>query len=177
MLKTLSESGLVTYTPYEGVLLTQAGTSLALRILRRHRLIELFLVETLGLGWDEVHDEAENMEHAVSDMLVDRIDEFLGKPLTDPHGDPIPRADGSLRLQDGDACSLANCEVGSPFCLVRVLDQTPAFLRYLTEVGLPLGSRGKLISNHREAGVLLVMVEDGSEATLGHEAAKKLMVT
>ena len=96
MLKTLSDSKLATYTPYEGAKLTTAGRSLALRILRRHRLIELFLTRTLDLTWDEVHDEAENMEHAVSDLLVDRIDAYLGYPPVDPHGDPIPRADGSL---------------------------------------------------------------------------------
>ena len=91
MLKTLSESSLATYTPYEGVRLTAAGTALALRVVRRHRLIELFLVKTLEMTWDEVHEEAEHMEHAVSDRLIDRIDTFLGHPETDPHGDPIPR--------------------------------------------------------------------------------------
>ena len=96
MLKTLSESSLATYTPYEGVRLTHAGSALALRVIRRHRLIELFLVKTLNLAWDEVHEEAEHMEHAVSDRLIDRIDAFLGHPDTDPHGDPIPRRDGSV---------------------------------------------------------------------------------
>src|SRR4051794_22893709 len=96
MLKTLSESGLAKYTPYEGARLTGAGRSLALRVLRRHRLIELFLVQTLKFAWDEVHAEAENMEHAVSDLLIDRIDAFLGRPESDPHGDPIPRADGTV---------------------------------------------------------------------------------
>ena len=98
MLKSLETSGLVIYTPYEGVRMTDTGQQLALRVLRRHRLIELFLVKTLGLSWDEVHEEAENMEHAVSDFLVDRIDDFLGKPQTDPHGDPIPRSDGTIQI-------------------------------------------------------------------------------
>ena len=96
MLKTLSEGGLAEYQPYEGVRLTDPGLKLALRVLRRHRLIELFLVRTLALSWDQVHEEAENMEHAVSDFLVDRIDELLGRPDFDPHGDPIPRADLTL---------------------------------------------------------------------------------
>ena len=95
MLKTLAESGLANYMPYEGVSLTPAGAALALRVLRRHRLIELFLVKTLELTWDEVHEEAENMEHAVSDLLIDRIDAYLGHPKVDPHGDPIPTADGA----------------------------------------------------------------------------------
>ena len=96
MLKTLSEAGLATYTPYEGVKLSPQGERLALKVLRRHRLLELFLVETLQMPWDEVHEEAEHMEHAVSEHLIDRIDAYLGHPSVDPHGDPIPRADGSL---------------------------------------------------------------------------------
>src|SRR4029079_14706716 len=96
MLKTLDESNLATYTPYEGVRLTSSGEALALRVLRRHRLIELFLSRTLNLAWDEVHEEAEHMEHAASDWLVDRIDTYLGYPSTDPHADPIPKADGTV---------------------------------------------------------------------------------
>ena len=91
MLKTLNTAGLARHTPYEGVSLSRTGQVLALRMIRRHRLIEQFLVQTLSMNWDEVHDEAEHMEHAVSDLLVDRIDEYLGRPEVDPHGDPIPR--------------------------------------------------------------------------------------
>ena len=91
--------------PYEGARLTDAGRTLALRVLRRHRLIELFLVRTLNLTWDEVHEEAENMEHAVSDLLIDRIDAFLGYPATDPHGDPIPKADGTVAGSTGRSLS------------------------------------------------------------------------
>src|ERR671912_2109843 len=99
MVKTLSESGLVEYEPYTGVSLTAAGEKLAALVVRRHRLIELFLVRVLDFGWDEVHDEAEHLEHAVSDRLIDRIDEMLGRPAVDPHGDPIPDADGAVRPQ------------------------------------------------------------------------------
>jgi DtxR family Mn-dependent transcriptional regulator len=173
MLKTLAESGLARYTPYEGVKLTGQGTALALRVLRRHRLIELFLVKTLNLAWDEVHEEAENMEHAVSDLLVDRIDEYLGRPETDPHGDPIPRADGTMPRPD--AQRLSELEAGRAFRLVRVLDQSPEFLRYLSENGLPLGAAGKLVQHRPEAGIITVRVENG-ETTLGREAAEKLLV-
>src|SRR5262245_42586163 len=100
MLKSLAESGLVDYRPYSGVSLTANGNALAMRMLRRHRLIELFLARTLNLSWDQVHEEAEHMEDAVSDVLIDRIDEYLGRPNCDPHGDPIPSADGVMR---GDA--------------------------------------------------------------------------
>jgi DtxR family Mn-dependent transcriptional regulator len=134
MLKTLSTTGLATYTPYEGVRLTPSGTALALRVLRRHRLIELFLVKTLSLSWDQVHAEAENMEHAVSDLLIDRIDEFLGFPKFDPHGDPIPAADGSII--EHSTHSLAECQPGESFRLRRVVDQSPDFLRFLSELGM-----------------------------------------
>ena len=96
MVKTLAESGLVKYEPYTGVALTRAGEKLAALVLRRHRLVELFLVQVMGLRWDEVHEEAELLEHVVSDRLIDRMDEMLGRPEVDPHGDPIPRADGSI---------------------------------------------------------------------------------
>src|SRR4051812_30816119 len=101
MLKTLSEASLATYTPYEGARLTPAGQRLAMTVIRRHRLLELFLVETLKMPWDEVHEEAEHMEHAASERLIDRIDAFLGHPAVDPHGDPIPAADGSLTEPQG----------------------------------------------------------------------------
>ncbi len=174
MLKTLSESNLVAYTPYEGVRLTAAGRRLALRVLRRHRLIELFLVRTLNLTWDEVHDEAEHMEHAVSDLLVDRIDTFLGHPEVDPHGDPIPRADGSL--SDLECQVLADCREGQTFRLVRVVDQSAEFLRFLTASGLTLGVEGRIAANHPEAGLVVVQV-DNKTVHLGRSAAEKILVS
>ena len=174
MLKTLSESGLATYARHQGVALTPAGTALALRVVRRHRLIELFLHKTLGLSWDEVHEEAEHMEHAVSDLLIDRIDAYLGHPASDPHGDPIPRADGSVR--SSAMKSLAQCGVGDKFSLARVLDQSPEFLRYLTESRLSLGSQGHVSANRAEADIVTVVIA-GKETTLGRAAAEKLLVT
>ena len=113
MLKTLSEANLATYTPYEGARLTDAGQRLAMKVIRRHRLLERFLAETLTMTWDEVHEEAEHMEHAASERLIDRIDAFLGYPAVDPHGDPIPRADGSLAETKG--IPLARCQPGQHF--------------------------------------------------------------
>ena len=173
MLKTLSESNLATYTPYAGVSLTASGNALALRVLRRHRLIELFLVRTLKLTWDEVHEEAEHMEHAVSDWLVDRIDQFLDHPEVDPHGDPIPRADGSVPAVQ--YATLAECGEGAGFRLMRVTDQSPEFLRYLTQSGLPLGTEGRVVANRTESGVVSVQV-GGKLTSLGHEAAAKILV-
>ena len=165
MLKTLSENGLATYTPYEGVRLTG---------LRRHRLIELFLVQSLGMPWDQVHEEAENMEHAVSDQLIGRLEKYLGYPQVDPHCDPIPREDGSLKTPQG--LSLATCDAGKRFCLSRVLDQSPDFLRYLSKAGLALGAEGTVLRNHLEAGVVTVSVH-GTETTMGRQAASKIFVT
>lgn len=173
MLKTLSASGLATYTPYEGVRLTPAGSALALRVVRRHRLIELFLVQTLNLTWDEVHEEAEHMEHAVSDWLVDKIDAFLGRPVADPHGDPIPRAD--LSVEATPARSLSECQAGFEFRLSRVIDQTPEFLRYLTDSGLSLGIAGQVVANRSQADVVTINI-DSHETTLGRAAADKLLV-
>ena len=174
MLKTLSDSGLAQYRAYEGVTLTEAGRTLALRVLRRHRLIELFLSQTLQLPWDEVHDEAENMEHAVSDHLIDRIDRYLGYPSTDPHGDPIPKADGTVASTSSR--KLTECRVGANFRLVRVIDQSPEFLRYLIDAGLPLGTEGTVSSNRVEAGIVTVDVGRG-ETTLAVDAAQKLLVS
>jgi DtxR family Mn-dependent transcriptional regulator len=174
MLKTLSEADLATYTPYEGARLTPAGQRLALMVLRRHRLLELFLAQTLAMSWDEVHEEAEHLEHAVSERLVDRIDDFLGHPDVDPHGDPIPRADGSLPEPAG--VPLTQLPRGHHFRLVRVVDQDPAFLRYLTDCGLDLGTHGELIENRPESGALVLKV-DGRVVALGLDAAGKVLVT
>jgi len=174
MLKTLSEADLSIYTPYEGARLTPAGQRLALKVLRRHRLLELFLAQTLEMTWDEVHEEAEHMEHAASDRLIDRIDAYLGQPAVDPHGDPIPRPDGSLTEPLGTP--LAQLGRGQRFRVVRVVDQDPAFLRYLTECGLDLGAEGDIVENRPEAGILAFRLHDRN-AALGFEAAGKILVS
>ena len=153
MLKTLSEANLATYTPYEGARLTESGQRLAMKVIRRHRLLERFLAETLTMSWDEVHEEAEHMEHAASERLIDRIDAYLGYPAVDPHGDPIPRADGSLAETEGSPAR--RCQPGQHFRVVRVMDQDPAFLRYLSECGLELHATGELLENRPESGALV----------------------
>jgi len=173
MLKTLSEASLATYTPYEGARLTPSGQGLAMKIIRRHRLLELFLVQTLNMSWDEVHEEAEHMEHAASERLIDRIDAFLGHPAVDPHGDPIPRADGTLAEIQGTP--LSKLRPGQRFRVVRVVDQDPAFLRYLTECGLDLHATGELAENRSEAGALVIRLLKRTVA-LGLDAAGKVIV-
>ena len=176
MLKTLNTAGLARHTPYEGVSLTRTGQVLALRMIRRHRLIEQFLVQTLSMNWDEVHDEAEHMEHAVSDFLVDRIDEYLGKPDVDPHGDPIPRGTtASVPERMDEYHTLSTFPTGVSFQVTRVLDQSPVFLRYLAETGLVLGSRGHVEETGNPTGVLYVRVSD-SIVALAREAASNLLV-
>lgn len=174
MLKTLSESGLATYVKYGGAELTDTGRALALRVLRRHRLIEVFLSQTLQMTWDEVHEEAENMEHAVSDLLIDRIDAFLNYPVRDPHGDPIPKADGTLAAPK--TVRLADLNVGEAFRIERVLDQSPEFLRYLAETGLKLGAQGRIEASRREAGVISLQVGE-VKATLSLPVAQQVLVS
>lgn len=177
MLKTLDTARLATHRRYEGVALSRAGRMLALRVIRRHRLIELFLMRTLDMTWDEVHDEAEHMEHAVSDLLVERIDAYLGRPEVDPHGDPIPPADAH-NFADGEepaALLLADCGSGKSFRLARVLDQSSDFLRYLTECGLVLGVTGDVERNPDGAGLMRICV-GGRDLSFSLEAAEKLVV-
>lgn len=175
MLKSLAEAGLVEYRPYEGVKLTAQGRTLALRMLRRHRLIELFLVKTLNITWDQVHEEAENMEHAVSDELIDRIDEFLGRPENDPHGDPIPSADGAMRGDNSAAVSLSRLDTGDKFRIVRVTNQGGEFLRYLADNGLTPQTTGSIQRRSDEAGMIVVR-NDRGEVSLGLPAAEQVLV-
>src|SRR5688572_4636963 len=129
MVKALAESGLVHYEPYAGVALTPAGSKLAALVVRRHRVIEVFLVKVMGYQWDEVHDEAEQLEHVVSEKLIDKMDEMLGRPEVDPHGDPIPDPTGVVKTQE--AQNLLTCPLRTPVVVTRVIDQDKAFLRFI----------------------------------------------
>src|SRR5687767_6390380 len=138
MVKALAESGLVKYEPYAGVRLTAAGEKLAAMVLRRHRLIELFLVKVMGMSWTEVHDEAEHLEHAVSDRLIERIDEMLGRPSVDPHGDPIPDQHGAVDRREYD--TLLTCPLRSRVRVSRVSDQDRDFLQFIERHDLKPGA-------------------------------------
>ncbi|RPE74333.1 MULTISPECIES: metal-dependent transcriptional regulator [unclassified Frondihabitans] len=137
-MRRLATQGLVDYEPYRPVSLTPRGTSFALDMVRRHRLIETFLVTSLGYGWSEVHDEAERLEHAVSTTLIDRIDDFLGRPVADPHGDPIPSREGATAVPGG-ALRLAVAPPGD-YRVVRVSDADPQELVRAEEFGLVPGA-------------------------------------
>ncbi len=175
MLKTLAESGLAEYRPYEGACLTPQGKALALRMLRRHRLIELFLARTLNLRWDQVHEEAEHMEHAVSDFLVDRIDEYLGSPTHDPHGDPIPSSDGSMRGDSTTSMPLSSMTAGNQVRVTRVTNQGREFLQFLTDSGMQLGIEGLVLQNNPEAGIVVIVVA-GKPVAIGLPAAQQIQV-
>lgn len=174
MVKSLARAGLAHYEPRGGVELTTEGRQLALRVLRRHRLIEYFLVETLNMDWSEIHDEAEALEHAVSDRLLERLDEFLGHPRYDPHGDPIPTAEGALAQRN--LVSLSECQSGDCVEIARVSDQDSAFLNFLREKGLTPGARLKLVALHAEADCMELAPGQMPHLTLGLAAASKIMV-
>lgn len=135
--RRLTDQGLLTHARYGSVQLTDAGRSHALAMVRRHRLIETFLIETLGYRWDQVHDEAESLEHAVSDFMVERMDEVLGRPERDPHGDPIPAADGTVSIPD--ARRLTEVGAGGRLVVERISDADPALLRFFEAHGIGVG--------------------------------------
>lgn len=174
MVKALAESGLAAYEPYNGVRLMPAGEKLAARVIRRHRLIELFLVQVMGMRWDEVHDDAEQMEHVVSDRLVERIDEMLGRPDTDPHGDPIPDADGQLAHRRLD--SLLTCPLNTPVTVARVTDQDAAFLRFIERHHLKPGETIEVEARDEVSDSVRLKGADESRTTIGARAASKLLV-
>lgn len=138
MVRKLSLQGLVEHARYGAIVLTPRGRTEALRMVRRHRLIETWLVREFGYGWDEVHDEAEVLEHALSDRLLDAIDARLGHPTADPHGDPIPAADGSVPALTGVLAS--SLSPGNVAHIVRISDRDPAVLRRLAEAGIGIGT-------------------------------------
>ena len=175
MVKALAETGLVRYEPYAGVQLTEAGQRLAALVLRRHRLLELFLVKVLDMSWAEVHEEAERLEHAASDRLIDRIDAMLGRPSVDPHGDPIPDSDGSIvtpRYQ-----SLLTCPLNTSLVLSRVTNQDTDFLRFLESNELTPGQSIRVENRDNAADHVLVRRVGSQEAVaIGMRAAATLLV-
>ena len=179
-IRKLAEQGLVDHEKYGAVTLTESGRRAALAMVRRHRLLEAFLVKELGYSWDEVHDEAEVLEHAVSDRLVARIDAKLGFPQRDPHGDPIPGSDG--RVPTPPARQLWSCDDGDAGTVARISDADPEMLRYFDSIGISLDSRLRVLTRREFAGMISVAVEsaDGVPTTvdLGSPAAQAIwMVT
>jgi len=177
-IRKLAEQGLVDHEKYRAVTLTEAGRRAALAMVRRHRLLETFLVQELGYGWDEVHDEAEVLEHAVSDRLMARIDAKLGFPRRDPHGDPIPATDGQVPTPP--ARQLWACRDGDTGTIARISDADPEMLRYFDSVGINLDSRLRVLTRREFAGMISVAIVsvNGAESTvdLGSPAARAIWV-
>ena len=174
MVKALAESGLAEYEPYSGVRLSAAGEKLAGLVLRRHRLVELFLVKVMGMSWAEVHEEAEQLEHVVSERLIERIDEMLGRPTHDPHGDPIPTAEGRLATRHLE--SLLTCPVGMPLKVTRIADQDPSFLRFIEENDLKPGQAIEVETRDPAADAVTVRGRNRTPIVIGTRAASKLLV-
>ncbi len=173
MVKSLASAGLVDHQPYRGARLTSDGERAALRVVRKHRLVEAFLVETLGYSWDEVHAEAERLEHAMSDDLTDRIDAYLGHPAADPHGDPIPTASGEVRRPETG--TLLELAPGRATKVVRVTDQHPEVLRYLDAQGLRPGADVEVLELLPFDGPVHVRCADG-QPMVSRRIARRVLV-
>jgi DtxR family Mn-dependent transcriptional regulator len=174
MVKTLAESGLVEYEPYAGVALTGAGEKLAALVVRRHRVVELFLVRVMGYRWDEVHDEAEQLEHVVSERLIDKMDEMLGRPEVDPHGDPIPDPTGVVKPQP--AQTLLTCPLHKQVTITRVIDQDRSFLRFIENHHLKPGEAIEVEERDEVSDSVRVRARNDERITIGTRAASKVLV-
>lgn len=174
MVKSLAEAGLLRYEPRAGVELTPAGQRLAHRVLRRHRLVEQFLVEVLKMDWSEVHEEAEELEHTISDKVLSRIDALLGHPATDPHGSPIPRSDQPLGRDN--LPSLDTAPTGVPITIARLVDHDPQFLRFAEAHGLVPGAAVTVTDHPPHAGAMTVAASGYNPVTLGTTAAQRIRV-
>ncbi|NOT00983.1 MAG: metal-dependent transcriptional regulator [Phycisphaerales bacterium] len=172
-IKHLAAAGYVRHTPYYGVTLTPKGRKLALHTLRRHRLIELFLVKTLGLRWDEVHADAEVLEHAISDKVLERMYEYLGRPEFDPHGAPIPAEDGSIKELTG--VRLSDLPSGARSRVLHVSDADGEFLRYLASIDFTIGTAFTLRDRAPYGGPLRIRI-GRRELDIGPDAAERILV-
>ena len=173
MFKTLADMKLIEHTPYYGAKLTPAGEKVALEVIRHHRLLELYLHEALGYGWDEVDAEAEKLEHHISEDFEDRIERLLNYPAFDPHGDPIPTRDGVIEPLRGT--SLAEAEAGAVVVVLRVQDEDPSALRFLGQMGVRLNGRIVVVDKQPFNGPLTLRIAE-REHTLGRELAGHIFV-
>ncbi|HMP72351.1 MAG TPA: metal-dependent transcriptional regulator [Kiritimatiellia bacterium] len=174
MVKALADSGLAVYEPRVGVSLSPGGEKLALHVLRRHRLVELFLVQVLELDWSEVHEEAERLEHAISDKVMERIDAYLNFPTHDPHGDPIPDAEGEIATTEDLA--LPDVGEGPTLVVVRVLDQSPDFLQFMNRNKLQPGCEIEVVHSDRVSDSMTLKVGGGHVVTMGMSVARQIRV-
>ena len=175
MVKRFADDGLMRYTPRRGARLTAKGEKVALGVLRRHRIVETFLVQHLGLDWSEVHEEAEVLEHAVSEKVLDRLDALLGHPTADPHGSPIPPAHGKMRRVA--MRQLSRCKAGQRVTVGRLLDTAPSFLKLAEQIGLVPDAQLRVIEVNEDADAVTLQIGRRKPTTLGLSAADKIMVS
>ncbi|MDX5438446.1 MAG: metal-dependent transcriptional regulator, partial [Pontibacter sp.] len=175
MLRKLSSKNIVNYVKYRGVTLTVEGERIALQIIRKHRLWEVFLVEKLKFNWDEVHDVAEELEHISSTLLTKRLDEFLGHPQFDPHGDPIPSETGEMKQKKQRL--LAELEVNDSGVVVGVNDSQPLFLQYLDKIGISLGSKIRVMDKMPYDNSLEIMLENEKALLISSEVSKNIFLS
>ena len=157
MSKNLFLQGYIKYVKYKGIKILPKGRKIALKVIRNHRLWELFLLETLGLSWDEVHLEAEKLEHFSSDYLIDKIDEHLKYPQIDPHGEPIPSKDGSYRVEIKDF-PMSDCEIGKKYKVSRVNDRNEELIKYLSQINIALNTEIKVIDKLKFDGSIIIEI-------------------
>ena len=174
MVKALADEGLVKHQPRHGVKLTDEGRRVALSVLRKHRLVETFLVNVLKMDWSKVHEEAEQLEHAISDEVLDRLDALLGHPVTDPHGDPIPSRQGKLNSQVYP--TLATCVLDRSVRIVRVTEQSAEFLQFAEQNGLQPGTTMRVTDRNLTAGMIQLRKSSGKTLALSVAAAGKILV-
>lgn len=174
MLKKLSDKKLINYKKYQGVTLTRKGELIALNIIRKHRLWECFLVEKLNFEWDEVHDVAEQLEHIRSEKLISSLDNYLGNPKFDPHGDPIPDSDG--KITNARSALLSTLKVNSMCIMTGVVDHSPAFLQYLKTTGITLGNKIHIKQKIEFDGSLIITVNGVGKIQISNEVAKNILI-
>ncbi len=173
MFKKLTEMKLIEHTPYQGVVLTPTGEKLALEVIRHHRLVELYLAEALGVPWDEVHDEANRLEHAISPAIADRMAAALGHPATDPHGSPIPRKDGTIAAVA--TRRLSDLRPGETGIVAEIIDEDPAVLRLVADLKLFPRTEVRVVARDAATGALTVLIDE-AERTLATDVASRVFI-
>lgn len=174
MLKKLAKKKLISYKKYYGVTLTKTGNNIAIQVLRKHRLWETFLVKNLKFTWDKVHDIAEQLEHIQSEELIDRMDEYLGHPKYDPHGDPIPDKNGVFSSEN--MICLADAKLKKQYSLANVNDESTAFLKYLNKIQLQLKDKIKIVDKEEFDETIQIVINDKKQLTISNDAAKNMFV-
>ena len=174
MANKLSKQGLIEYKKYKGIKILTKGKKLAIGVLRKHRLWELFLIDTLGLNWSEVHNEAEKLEHSTTDFLIDKIDEYLNYPKSDPHGSPIPNKEGMYR-SEVENMPMTDCKIGQDYKVVKVNDKNPKITEYLSQINISLNKKIRISDKLEFDGSIIIKV-DGEKYSLSEKLVSNIFL-